>query len=272
MSTVVSTEVASNDVAIQLESVAKQYRGPNGMVRALSDISLVIERGSSLAITGPSGCGKSTLLSLIGGLEVPDSGRVMVGKSEISHLPERKRAQLRKRQFGFVFQSDNLLPFLTAVENVAQQFALRAARPTRSIPETGTPSTATRTLAFCYELLAAVGLNDHADKLPDQLSGGQRQRVAVVRALANLTLGAAGASESRARSGPPQILLADEPTGSLDELASASLVDFMLTAHRSVAATLVVVTHDPAVAERRDRTVGLEGGRLQFDTTMATSY
>jgi putative ABC transport system ATP-binding protein len=271
------------EVAIRLESVTKCYRGPSGIISALSNVSLVVERGSTVAITGASGCGKSTLLGLIAGLEVPDLGRVMVGEHEVSRLPDRRRAQLRRTQFGLVFQSDNLLPFLTAVENVAQQFALRRSRSLKTflttLPSRRTPLTLERS----YDLLAAVGLESHADQLPDQLSGGQRQRVAVVRAMTsfftmNLTdapsLDPAQPTTSfrqRPSPLPPQILLADEPTGSLDGAASSSLVEFLLVTRRAVGATLVVVTHDPAVAERMDRIVRLENGELTFDTPTAAA-
>jgi ABC-type lipoprotein export system ATPase subunit len=217
---------------IQLEAVAKHYRTPGGVVRAVDGITVHIEAGTSLAVTGPSGCGKSTLLGLIGALDVPTSGRVVVGGVEISRLPERERAVVRRRSLGFVFQSDNLLPYLTATENVAVRLALNARRGDgrrRSL-----------------ELLAELGLADCADKLPDQLSGGQRLRVAIARALVHR----------------PAVILADEPTGSVDAASADVVVDALLSAHRASKATLVVVSHDQGVADRLGRTLRLRDGRV----------
>jgi len=217
--------------AIRLDSVAKRYTTPAGVVRAVDGITLEVEPGTSLAITGPSGCGKSTLLGLIGGLEAPTAGRVFIGGQEISSLPEGQRARLRRDELGFVFQADNLLPFLTAVENVGQQLALQGAADGYE---------------RCVEVLADLGLAGDVDKLPDQLSGGQRQRVAVARALIHR----------------PRVILADEPTGSLDTDTSAAVIDVLLAARKQAGATLVVVTHDPVVAGRLDRTLSLRDGHL----------
>jgi putative ABC transport system ATP-binding protein len=221
----------SGAAGIRLDAVSKQYTTPAGLVRAVNGITLEVEPGGSLAITGPSGCGKSTLLGLIGGLEAPTTGRVSIGGREISSLPEPQRARLRRDELGLVFQSDNLLPFLTAVENVALQLALNAAVDGDQ---------------RCTEVLGELGLAEEADKLPDQLSGGQRQRVAVARALIHR----------------PRVILADEPTGSLDAETSATVVDLLLAAQRESGATLVVVTHDSGFARRLDRTLQLRDGRL----------
>jgi putative ABC transport system ATP-binding protein len=212
---------------IELDAVAKRY----GTVEALNGIDLRVEPGESLAVMGPSGCGKSTLLGLVAGLEVPTSGRVVVGEAEVSRLPDDRRAELRRRQLGLVFQAGNLMPFLTVVENVSQQLAL-----------IGSADGYQR----CVDMLEGLGLGDDLDKLPDQLSGGMRQRVAVARALVH----------------EPRVILADEPTGSLDEHNSEVVIDLLLAAQRRHAATLVVVTHDPAVAARLDRTLRLRDGRI----------
>jgi putative ABC transport system ATP-binding protein len=217
--------------AVSLDSVVKHYTTPAGLVRAVDGVTLEVEPGASLAIMGPSGCGKSTLLGLIGGLEAPTAGRVSIGGQEISRLSEPERARLRRNQFGFVFQADNLMPFLTAAENVGLQLALAGA---------------TNGYQRCVEVLAELGLADDVDKLPDQLSGGQRQRVAVARGLIH----------------QPQLILADEPTGSLDEDNSAIVIDLLLAAQTELGATLVVVTHDPGVARRLDRTLRIRDGRL----------
>jgi putative ABC transport system ATP-binding protein len=216
---------------IRLDSVSKLYTTPAGPVRAVDGINLEVEPGTSLAITGPSGCGKSTLLGLISGLEAPTAGRVSIGGEEISSLPERQRTRLRRSELGLVFQADNLLPFLTAVENVGQQLALQGA---------------VDGYQRCVEVLADLGLAGELDKLPDQLSGGQRQRVAVARALIHR----------------PRVILADEPTGSLDADNSAAVIDVLLAAQEEAGATLVVVTHDPVVARRLDRTLSLRDGHL----------
>ena len=217
--------------AIVLDAVTKHYATPAGQVRAVDGVTLAVAPGASVAITGSSGSGKSTLLGLIAGLEAPTSGRVSIGDEEISSLPERQRARLRRRQLGLVFQSDNLHPFLSALENIGLQLALH-----------GAANGSHR----CLELLAELGLADAAGKLPDRLSGGQRQRVAVARALINR----------------PAVIVADEPTGSLDTDNSAAIVDLLLAARRETGTTLVVVTHDPDVAARMDRIVTLRDGRV----------
>jgi putative ABC transport system ATP-binding protein len=224
----------SGPAGIGLDSVVRHYETTAGTVRAVDGISLEIAPSSSLAIVGPSGCGKSTLLSLIGGLEAPTSGRVSIGGREISSLSERQRARFRRDELGFIFQSDNLLPFLTAAENVAAQLALRA-------------STNGHGHAHCVELLARLGLAAEADKLPDQLSGGERQRVSVARALIH----------------QPRVILADEPTGELDADNSAAVIDLLLDAQAELGATLVVVTHDLEIARRLDRTLRLRDGRAE---------
>ena len=216
---------------IRLESVSRHYSTPAGRVRAVDDISLEVEPATSLAIRGPSGCGKSTLLGLMAGLEAPTTGRVFLGGREISRLPEAERARLRRSELGLVFQADNLLPFLTAVENVGIQLALAGASDGYE---------------RCMDALAELGLEREADRLPDHLSGGQRQRIAVARALVHR----------------PSVILADEPTGSLDVDNSAAAMDLLLAAQHGMRATLIVVTHDPAVAQRLDRTLHLRDGRI----------
>jgi putative ABC transport system ATP-binding protein len=217
--------------AIDLQAVTKHYATPAGPVRAVDGITLAVAAGTSVAITGSSGSGKSTLLGLIAGLETPTSGRVTIGGEVLSQLSERARARLRRRQLGLVFQSDNLQPFLTALENVGLGRALGGGQ---------------NGYARCLQLLVDLGLGDAADKFPDQLSGGQRQRVAIARALINR----------------PAAIVADEPTGSLDAGNSAAIVELLLAAQREGGTTLVVVTHDPEVAVRMDRTVALRDGRL----------
>ncbi len=217
--------------AVRVEDVSMDYETPGGRVRALDGISLEVSAGESLSIVGPSGCGKSTLLGLIGALDVPTAGRVRIGEDEVSGLGERERAALRRGVCGFVFQADNLHPFLTVVENVGFQLALH-----------GADGGAER----CVELLVRLGLADELGKLPDQLSGGQRQRVAVARALIHR----------------PAVILADEPTGALDAGNSERVIDLVIAVGGEIGATLVMVTHDPEAAARMDRTVTLRDGRL----------
>jgi putative ABC transport system ATP-binding protein len=215
---------------ISVEGLSKHYATMAGVVRAVDGVTLEVETGCSLAVTGPSGCGKSTLLGLIAGLESPSAGSVAVGGHAISSLPERERERIRRREIGLVFQSDNLLPFLTAFENVALQLALHGA---------------SGGYERCSELLARLGLAEHAGKLPDQLSGGQRQRVAVARALIHR----------------PRTILADEPTGALDAATAGVVIDVLQDAQRELGAMLIVVTHDLALAERLDRRLRLRDGR-----------
>jgi putative ABC transport system ATP-binding protein len=219
------------DASIQADSLVVEYATASGPVRALDGVSLTVAAGSSVAITGPSGCGKSTLLGVIGGLAAPSSGVVRVGGEELSSLPERRRAGFRRTHVGFVHQADNLLPFLTVVENVGLQLAL-----------TGAAVAADRPLG----LLDRLGLADAAHRLPDHLSGGQRQRAAVARAVVHR----------------PRIILADEPTGALDPANAAGVLDLLLEAQREIGATLVMVTHDRDAAGRLDRRVGLRDGRV----------
>jgi putative ABC transport system ATP-binding protein len=219
------------DASIQVDSLVVEYRTASGPVRALDEVSLMVQAGFSVAVTGPSGCGKSTLLGVLGGLAAPSSGVVRIGGEELSSLPERRRSSFRRTHVGFVYQADNLLPFLTVVENVGLQLAL-----------TGASGAADRPL----DLLDKLGLADVADRLPDQLSGGQRQRAAVARAVVHR----------------PEVILADEPTGALDAANAVGVLDLLLEAQHEIGATLVMVTHDRDAASRMDRRIGLRDGRV----------
>ncbi len=216
---------------IHVVGLGMEYKVPDGRVRALDDVSLTVEPGRSLAVVGPSGCGKSTLLGILGGLEVPTSGEVHVGEHVVSSLPDQARAALRRRAFGFVFQQDNLQPFLTASENVGLQSIIAglADEPRHR-----------------QSLLEALGMGSLTHRFPDQLSGGQRQRVAVARALVH----------------SPVVVLADEPTGALDAVSSDKVVELLLRLHKEQGTTLVVVTHDRSVAERMDVVIEMRDGRV----------
>ena len=219
------------DASIQAESVVVRHTTAHGPVAALDGVSFTVDAGSSVAVVGPSGCGKSTLLGVLGGLALPTAGTIRIGGEEISALPERRRAEFRRAHVGFVYQADNLLPFLTVVENVGLQLALDAA------------ADADRSL----ELLDRLGLVEEAHRLPDHLSGGQRQRAAVARAVVHR----------------PEVILADEPTGALDAANAAGVIDLLLEVQRDIGATLVMVTHDEGAAGRMDRHIGLRDGRLE---------
>lgn len=222
---------ATSGAPIDVRGVSMTYQTSMGPVRALDDVSLSVTAGGSLAIVGPSGCGKSTLLGILGGLELPTTGEVGIGDDLISTLPDQQRAALRRRAFGLVFQADNLQPFLTVTENVGLQAVLAGLADEGSRNE---------------ELLKALDVGFLGHRFPDQLSGGQRQRVAVARALIH----------------DPRVVLADEPTGSLDTASSEKVVNLLVQAHRERGNTLVIVTHDRSVAERMDVVVELSSGRV----------
>jgi putative ABC transport system ATP-binding protein len=219
------------DASIQVESVVVQHATASGPISALDGVSFTVDAGSSVAIVGPSGCGKSTLLGVLGGLALPTAGVVRIGGEEISSLSERRRSEFRRTHVGFVYQADNLLPFLTVVENVGLQFALD-----------GEATGVDRSL----DLLDKLGLADEAHRLPDHLSGGQRQRAAVARAVVHR----------------PEVILADEPTGALDAANATGVIDLLLEVQREIGATLVMVTHDTGAASRMDRRIGLRDGRV----------
>jgi len=221
----------SMDASIAVDSVIVEHQTTSGPVRALDGVSFSVESGSSIAITGPSGGGKSTLLGVIGGLARPTSGSVRIGDSQISDLSERDRSDFRRSHIGFVYQADNLLPFLTLIENVGLQLALN-----------GQASGAGRSLA----VLAELGLAGLAYRLPDHLSGGQRQRASVARAIVH----------------QPEIMLADEPTGALDTGNAVGVIDLLLGMQREIGATLIMVTHDRDAASRLDRQIHLRDGRV----------
>jgi putative ABC transport system ATP-binding protein len=203
-------------------------------VNVLTDVSLDVPAGQFLAIAGPSGSGKSTLLGLIAGLDQPTAGRIEVAGVEITALDEDGLARFRRDRIGYVFQSFHLLPTLTAAENVAVPLELA-----------GETDAAARAAA----LLAEVGLAERAHHYPVQLSGGEQQRVAVARAMARR----------------PALLLADEPTGNLDSATGKQIIELLVGMNRRLGATLVLVTHDTALAAHADRVVTLRDGRIVSD-------
>jgi putative ABC transport system ATP-binding protein len=205
-------------------------------VIALGGVDISIFRGEFVAIVGPSGCGKSTLLNLLGGLDQPTKGSVLLDGQNLAQLSEEQLAFLRRQKMGFIFQRHDLFPELTARENIEFPLLLGGISP------------AERTKR-AEELLSQIGLPEKADHLPDELSGGQQQRVGIARALAN----------------NPTILLADEPTGNLDSATSAEIIRILIQLTHNQNLTLVMVTHDPEVAEQADRKLALRDGHLVDD-------
>jgi putative ABC transport system ATP-binding protein len=223
---------------IQFRGVTKVYGRGDAAVTALKGIDLTIERGEFVAVMGPSGCGKSTLLNLLAGLDRPNAGEVWLDGQRVDQLSETALARLRRRRLGFVFQFFNLLPTLTASENVELPLLLSGRRRRQ----------ARRT---ARRLLDDLGIGDKADAAPSQLSGGQQQRVALARALAN----------------QPDVVMGDEPTGSLDSSSAAEVLGLLRAAHAG-GQTLLLATHDARVAAAADRVVTMRDGRLTRDRTL----
>ncbi len=222
---------------ITCSGVTKTFRSGSRDVAALRGVDLAISTGSWVAITGASGCGKSTFLQLLGGLDTPDGGSIVIAGEPIERLSETARALLRRRRIGFVFQFFNLISNLTVAENVELPMLL-----------VGTSRRAAR--ARSSELLTTLGIADLAGAAPSELSGGQQQRVAMARALAN----------------KPDVLLADEPTGNLDSVATQDIIELLRRTHRS-GQTIIMVTHDPDVAAVADRVLVMADGRIVDDTS-----
>ncbi|MFE6964355.1 ABC transporter ATP-binding protein [Agromyces sp. NPDC057679] len=216
-----------------LTKLTKTYRQGNRAVHALKNVDLTIRTGEHVAIQGPTGGGKSTLLQMLGGLDRPTSGTISIGDDEISKMPDAKLAKIRAKEIGFVFQNFNLIPTLTAQENVETALEPLAVGGARR---------AERAAAA----LAAVGLADRAGHLPSELSGGQQQRVAIARALVK----------------EPEVLLADEPTGALDEETRDEILEILEGIRRDRGLTLIVVTHDSAVARRAERRLHITAGTV----------
>lgn len=225
---------------IEITNLSKIYGRGDTAVTALDALNLKIEDGEFLAVMGPSGCGKSTLLHLTGGLDRPSSGKVMLDGNEIHALNDTRLTELRRRKIGFVFQFFNLIPVLTALENVALPLILDGVKTAE----------ANRRAA---EWLGRVGLSDRAGHRPDQLSGGQQQRAAIARALVT----------------EPTIILADEPTGNLDSRASDDVAGLLRQVSGDWKRTILMVTHDPRIAAYADRIIFLKDGRIVDETRMS---
>jgi len=220
-------------MSITVKGLEKSYRSGGRPLRVLHDVDLDIETGEFVAVVGPSGSGKTTLLGLLAGLDLPTSGSVMLDGQDLAALTEDGRARFRAVNVGFVFQTFQLIPTLTALENVLVPLELSGA---------GGPDAARR----ASDLLESVGLGDRLDHYPAQLSGGEQQRVAIARAFANR----------------PRILFADEPTGNLDAETGGTIIDLLVKLNAVERSTLVLVTHDPALADRAGRIVRLRSGTI----------
>lgn len=224
------------DKSIVLENVSRVYEQGEVSVHALSEVSLEIAKGSFLSLFGPSGSGKSTLLNIIGGLDLPTSGKVTIAGSRIDLMSKTERASFRLAHVGFVFQAYNLIPVLTAIENVSFVMELQ-----------GVPSAERKESAL--DLLQEVGLEGLENRKPGELSGGQQQRVAVARAMVS----------------KPDIVLADEPTANLDSKTASALMDLMSEMNEKHKTSFVFSTHDPLVMERAKRLVELKDGKVASD-------
>lgn len=217
---------------IRTEDLCKVYGSGENAVYALNDVNITIERGEFVAICGASGSGKSTLLNLLGAVDKPTSGRVIIDGADLTRKSEEQLATFRRRRIGFVFQFFNLIPVLNVEENIAVPMMLDGKQPDKRDMDT---------------VLKLVGLSDKRDRLPAQLSGGQQQRVAIARALIHR----------------PALILADEPTGNLDSRTSREIVALLRRSVNESGQTLVLITHDPQVAAQADRVIHIKDGRTE---------
>lgn len=222
----------NSDIVLRVTDVTKHFKTGEVLVQALRGVSFEIMRGEFIGIIGPSGSGKSTLLGIIGGLDTPTDGTVEIDGVDITKLNERRLTTIRNEKIGFVFQSFNLIPTLTALENVALpiQFSKKGGNPTKR----------------AKELLELLGLGDRFHHRPTQLSGGQQQRVAIARSLAN----------------EPAIIVGDEPTGNLDTESSSVVMKALKDVQRNLNTTVILVTHDMGVADQTERLITLMDGRI----------
>lgn len=227
----VSSTIMNNPI-LEVENLSKSFETARHTLQVLKDISFSINRGATLSVVGPSGSGKSTLLGLCAGLDLPDSGSIKIAGSLINHFSEDERAELRNKFLGFVFQSFQLIPTLTALENVMVPLELR--------------NESDGVLPRAQELLAQVGLANRSHHYPVQLSGGEQQRVGLARAFIN----------------QPKILFADEPTGNLDNETGTLIADLLFDLNEDFDTTLIIVTHDLELAQRSDRVITLKSGQI----------
>ena len=225
----------NSDIILQSRGLKKYYGRGETEVRALDNVDLDIERGKFTAIIGTSGSGKSTLLNMLGGLDVPSAGSILVDHTELAKLSSEEATVFRRKQIGFVFQNYNLVPVLSVWENIILPISLDGRRPDRK---------------FIMKIVQLLGLEKKLDSLPNQLSGGQQQRVAIARALAS----------------KPSIILADEPTGNLDTRTSDDVIGLLKMTSREFHQTIVMITHNPEIARMTDRVIHIEDGHIVGST------
>ena len=221
---------------VEARGVEKEYAAGGVRVRALRGVDLSISRGEMVAVMGPSGCGKTTLLNCLSGLDEFDRGEVLIGGESISGMSDRRRTRFRAERMGFIFQTYNLIPVLSAVENVELPLLVAGVGPREA-----------RRRAM--SVMGAVGIPEQADKRPNEMSGGQQQRVTVARSLVN----------------EPSIVWADEPTGALDSETSREIMELLAELNRERGQTFVLVTHDASVAARAHRLVRMRDGLIESD-------
>ena len=225
----------NSDIILQARGLKKYYGRGETEVRALDNVDLDIERGKFTAIIGTSGSGKSTLLNMLGGLDMPSAGSILVDHTELAKLNSEEATVFRRKQIGFVFQNYNLVPVLSVWENIILPISLDGRRPDRK---------------FVMKIVQLLGLEKKLDSLPNQLSGGQQQRVAIARALAS----------------KPSIILADEPTGNLDTRTSDDVIGLLKMTSREFHQTIVMITHNPEIARMADRVIHIEDGHIVGST------
>lgn len=218
---------------LKASGIKKYYGKGDTMVKALDGIDLEIERGKFTAIIGTSGSGKSTLLNMLGGLDTPTAGSIRIGKTDLAKLNGEQATIFRRKQIGFIFQNYNLVPVLTVWENIVFPISLDGQKPDKK---------------FIMQVVKMLGLESKLDSLPGNLSGGQQQRVAIARALAS----------------KPAIILADEPTGNLDSKTSDDVIGLLKMSSREFHQTIVMITHNPDIAQQADRIVRIEDGRIMY--------
>lgn len=216
---------------LKAKQLKKYYGSGENLTKALDGVDLSVEKGEFVAIIGASGSGKSTLLNMIGGLDVPTSGEVIIGNKEIEKMKPDELTVFRRKNIGFIFQNYNLIPVLNVLENITLPMELDGKTPDEN---------------FIKEIIEMLGLKEKIYKMPSQLSGGQQQRVAIARALV----------------GKPKIILADEPTGNLDSVTSEEVLELLQKTSRCYDQTIVMITHDPHIAAKADRIIKIGDGKI----------